>query len=131
MLNVDRVRYMTQLAMFEKNELREFAGTQSYTRDDYVHTKLLLGLIAGSIFYAIAYAVGIALLLAFVVKRINSTFLILAVTIGLLVYLLFIYIYLRGVGQRARRRYDKGLEVMAHFQDQLEGLEEIYRREEE
>ena len=100
-------------------------------RDDYVHTKLLLGLIAGSIFYAIAYAVGIALLLAFAVKRINSTFLILAVTIGLLVYLLFIYIYLRGVGQRARRRYDKGLEVKAHFQDQLEGLEEIYRREEE
>ncbi len=59
MLNVDRVRYMTQLAMFEKNELREYAGTQSYTRDDYVHTKLLLGLIAVSIFFAIAYAARI------------------------------------------------------------------------
>ncbi len=131
MLNVDRVRYMTQLAMFEKNELREYAGTQSYTRGDYVHTKLLLGLLAGSLFYVIGYAACIALLLAFVIGRINSTILILMVTIGLLVYLVFIYIYLHRVGQRARRRYDKGLEVMAHFQRQLEGLEEIYRREEE
>ena len=131
MLNVDRVSYMTKLAMFEKNELREYARTQAYTREDYVHTKILLALIAGTLFYAIAYGVCIALLLVFVIPRVNSTALILMVILGLLVYLVFLYFYLRNVGQRARKRYNKGMEKLAYFKDQLEGLAEIYRREEE
>lgn len=131
MLNVDRVSYMTKLAMFEKNELWEYARTQAYTRDDYVHTKILLALIAGTLFYAIAYGVCIALLLVFVISRVNSTALILMVILGLLVYLVFLYFYLRNVGQRARKHYNEGMEKLAYFKDQLEGLAEIYQREEE
>jgi high-affinity Fe2+/Pb2+ permease len=131
MLNEQRVRQMTKLAMFEKENGRKMQPALQYNRKDYVSMRLSSGFISATILYALVYGTGLILLFATVLTNLHTFLLILLLLVGVLLYIIFLYYYLHGVKRRARRDYQVAAKDLKKLQRDLQTLESIYELEEE
>jgi beta-lactamase regulating signal transducer with metallopeptidase domain len=131
MLNEERVRLMTKMAMFEKREGKNIAPILNYTKKDYVSSRKLFAFLIGTVLYCGIFGVIVAALFFTVIKNIDRITLLLILLVGLIGYLLFIYLYLLIVQRRASRRYKRENRKLEIYRRAWDALESLYEREEQ
>ena len=62
---------MTRLAIFEQNEEQDFQPAIQYAKKDFVATRVLVAIIASTVFYAAVFAAICAWLMLYVVEHIR------------------------------------------------------------
>ncbi|MCR5640961.1 MAG: hypothetical protein K6G04_06355 [Lachnospiraceae bacterium] len=130
MLNEERVRLMTKMAMFEKREGKEIAPILNYTKKDYVSSRKLIAFLIGTVLYGGLYGVSIAALCFTVIVNIDRITLLLMLLVGVIGYLLFIYLYLLIVQRRATRKFKRETRKIENYRRAWDMLEALYRQEE-
>lgn len=130
MLDVNRIRHMTHMAMLDKHGLRDCVRMQKYTRKDYVSLRMMLGFVAGSILYALVFLFIATIVITFVVGNLTYTVIVTTTIVGVVGYLLYTYFHLRLVHRRAIRRYATGMREITEARKNLEILEKMYQEQE-
>lgn len=131
MINEERVRHMTKIAIYEKEEGRSLAPMMHYSRKDYLALHTILSFITGTVFYLLLYAGTVMLLLMEVLPNLHTILVIIGAVIGFLVYIIYMYFYLRLMHRRAEQRYDRGRQKLKRLAGEYKILEEMYQQEEE
>lgn len=131
MLNEERVRHMTQMAMFEEKEGRVYQLALEYNRKDYVSLMSVVHFLIGTLFYWACYAAIAFFLLSVMVSDTHIVMIILGVVAGVLLYAFYIYSHMVRVRREAGRRYDQGLEKLNHLRKDYRILEKMYQKEEQ
>ena len=130
MLNEERVRLMTKMAMFEKREGKNVAPIMNYTKKDYVSFRKLIAFLIGTVLYGGIFGLIVAALFLTVIQNIDRITLLLILLVGVIGYLLFIYLYLLIVGRRASRKFKRESRKLENYRHAWDLLERMYEREE-
>lgn len=131
MLNEERVRHMTHMAMFEEKEYRQIAPALEYNKKDYVNLAAVWHFILGTVVYWLAYVFVISTAFSFVGVEIHVAVVVLIIVAGVLLYAFYIYAHLLRVCNEARHRYDEGVQKLRKLRRDYKLLEEMYEREEQ
>ena len=131
MLNEERVKQMTKIAMFEQREKRDILPMMHYGKRDYLALHLILCFLAGTVFYLLLYGGIVMLLIWVVIPNLSTMTLILGAVLGILGYIVYLYIYLRLMYQKAQKRYREGRQKIKKLAAEYRVLEEMYQQEEE
>lgn len=130
MLSEERVKHMTKMAMFEKEEGKKIQPVIKYNQKDYETLRMIGGIFVGTVIYAVLYAFVLGMLYSMVMLNINMIAIIIELVIGVVLYILFLYVYLRNIKKNASVRYAQGVEVMKHMRRDYLELGQIYEKEE-
>lgn len=131
MLNEERVRHMTHMAMMEKKNMKDYVPVTNISKSDFLSLSSILAFLLGTITYVGFYFVVIAVLFNTLLQNINALVLILLMLIGILGYLMYLFAFMTGARKRAKQQYRQGRKALnerVHDWDVLEGL---YLQEEE
>lgn len=131
MINEERVRHMTKIAICEKEEGRSLAPMMHYSRKDYLALHTILNIITGTVFYLLIYLGIVMLLLMVFLSNLHTILVIIGVIAGILGYITYMYFYLRLMHRRAEERYDSGKKRLKKLASEYRILEEMYQQEEE
>jgi Flp pilus assembly protein TadB len=130
MLSEERVKLMTRMAMCEEKEGRKIQPAKKYRKRDYVSLCTIGGFFLGTICYGVVYLGILAVLFSTVLINLHLLTFLICVIAGILLYILYMYLYLQSVRKRARHRYDEGMELIKKLRQDYLRLEEIYAKEE-
>lgn len=130
MLSEERVKLMTQMAMFEKREGKKIQPAQKYRKKDYVSIHTIGGVMTGTLCYGFVFMAVMIGLFHTVFVNISMMNLLVCFFLGVLFYILFLFFHLKRVRRRARRNYDEGRKLLKQQKRDYLQLEEIYRKEE-
>ena len=129
MLNEERVKHMTRMAMVEEKENRKLRPVLYYSKKDYLSLCTIGGVFAGTLVYGILYVGAVAILFGTFFVNLSLVGLILGILLGLVLYVLYLYYYLRSVRRRARKRYDEGAALVRQLRRDYRILNEMYQKE--
>ena len=129
MLNEERVKHMTRMAMVEEKENRKLRPVLYYSKKDYLSLCTIGGAFAGTLVYGILYVGAVAILFGTFFVNLSLVGLILGILLGLVLYVLYLYYYLRSVRRRARKRYDEGAALVRQLRRDYRILNEMYQKE--
>ncbi len=126
MLNEEKIRLMTGIAMYNKKNGKEILPVTRYFKSDYISSHLIRSFLV----YTFVFAVGIALWILYQIEDIMNTmeftvllssarYIVVFYVSGLLLYLLVTYVVYS-------RRYDMGSKSLKVFQAKLRRLERRY-----
>lgn len=130
MINEDRVRHMTRIAIYEKEEGRNLNPMMHYSKKDYLALHTILNVVTGTVFYFLLYAGAVMLFLMIFLANLHALLVIIGVITGILGYITYMYFYLRLMRRRDEQHYDKGREKLKKLAGEYRVLEEMYRQEE-
>jgi hypothetical protein len=130
MLSEERVKLMTHMAMCEEKEGRKIQPAKKYRKRDYISLCTIGGFFLGTICYAVVYLGILAVLFSTVLMNLHLVTFLICIIAGILLYILYMFLYLQSVRKRARRRYDEGMELIKKLRQDYLRLEEIYAKEE-
>ena len=129
MLNEERVKHMTRMAMVEEKENRKLRPVLYYSKKDYLSLCTIGGVFAGTLVYGILYVGAVAILFGTFFVNLSLVGLILGILLGLVLYVLYLYYYLRSVRRRARKRYDEGAALVRQLRRDYRILNGMYQKE--
>ncbi len=126
MLNENKVKMMTKMAIYEKNEGRKMIKTARYFKSDYVAFGILRTLITTTIAYIILLVMGVLYNLEHIVSDINNlnygsiiTGLIVAYVVMLVLFSVIAFIVYG-------RQYDNSRKGLKRYFSRLNKLERFY-----
>lgn len=130
MLNADRVKLMTKMAIFERKERHEYLPFTDVSKKDYVGARRLVALIIFTLIY-FAGAVSIVIfMLASLRLSADMDTLIRVGMITILLYVLLVFVLLRCVHVMYSKRYKAGMKKIDQYRKWYDELEALYKREE-
>ena len=130
MINAQRVIHMTRMEMFEQKEGQYADSVEGMKEEDYISFHLLVDFVLGSVLYWMLYAVLIAALFAFFIKRLGSILGISLILCGLIGYILFEYLYLQRSAAMLRETYQRCRQIEQKRKGYWETLRKMYEEEE-
>ncbi len=129
MLNNDRIRLMTKLALYEGKEGKEDIRLSKYYKMDYVRYEIIKSIICATIGYALIlvlivlykseYLIGKAVTLDY--KGIN--------TYVLVIYIMIIAVYGLSTAVIASMKYNKSRKKLGKYYKLLKHLNKLYNEE--
>lgn len=130
MINEERVKHMTKIAIFEKERGPEYQPMLNYTKKDYVALHGWGGFLAGTIFFWAIYVLAIVYFMGEVIQNLSTMYLMLMALIGLLCYAAYIIIHVANTRRYAKKQYKKGKKLIKELSAQYESLIKLYEGEE-
>jgi uncharacterized protein YqhQ len=130
MLKNDRVKHMTKMAMYEKQNKNDLRIVTEYRRKDYISMSRILAFIFGSIAFAVFYFGVVVLFLYNRFSNIHTRLIVLILLLGILLYVFFLYVHMRRVSKFADRKYRHSKNVYQKWRVMLRELEDMYDDEE-
>lgn len=130
MLKNDRVKHMTKMAMYEKQNKNDLRIVTEYRRKDYISMSRILAFIFGSIAFAVFYFGVVVLFLYNRFSNIHTRLIALILLLGILLYVFFLYVHMRRVSKFADRKYSHSKNVYQKWRVMLRELEDMYDNEE-
>ena|GEM_PF-666645 len=131
MLNEERVRHMTHMAMMEKKKLKDYGPVTNIAKSDFLSLNSMLAFLLGTITYVAFYSAIVAILFNTLLDNINTMVFVLLLLIGILGYLMYLYIFMTRAKKRAKHNYKVGRRALNERVHDWEVLEQIYLAEEE
>lgn len=131
MINEERVKHMTRMAIFEKEKGPDFQPMLRYSRKEYVALHGWGGFLAGTIFFVAIYALVVLYIVGSVIENLNTMYILLIALIGLLCYAAYIIMHVYNVRRRAGRQYKKGRRLIKDLGLQYQSLTAMYDRQEQ
>lgn len=132
MLNVDRLRVMTRLAMQEEKTGDDCAAAENIARRDYVSFHGAIAVFVGTLLYVLIYVGVVCALIFSVIYALteNTIFmLLLAFFIGYAAFLLFFILLVRRSAWHRYNAADEKLKALTELDDEL--LAQYGREEQE
>ena len=129
MINEERVRHMTSMAIFEKELGPEYQPMLRYSKKEYIALHGWGGFLAGTIFYGVIYAAIVLYLISNVIENLTIMYILLIALAGLLVYAAYIIIHVHGARVRAARRYKRGKRLIKELAGKYSKLNDMYEEE--
>ncbi|SEK43112.1 hypothetical protein SAMN02910377_00849 [Pseudobutyrivibrio ruminis] len=129
MINEERVKHMTSMAIFEKELGPEYQPMLRYSKKEYIALHGWGGFLAGTVFFAVIY-VGIVLYIAGnVLENITTMYILLMILIGLLAYALYIIVHVHNTRRRAAKQYRMGKRLIKELAAKYSKLNLMYEDE--
>lgn len=129
MINIDRVKHMTHMAIFEKEEFEECRQMLKYDRKDYIALHGWGGFFSGTLVFVVIYTVVVLLLFGNVFETVSALPVLIVVLVGLLLYAVYIVFHVYRVRVKASIRYKQGKLLQKELIRQYDILEEMYEKE--
>ena len=129
MVNMRKVRLMTKLAIYEKDEGKEDIKLGKYFRRDYVRLKILHNVVAVTVGYLLVLAMIIAYQMEYLIKEaVTLDYVGMGKTIlGVYVIVVTVYLMVAMVGYGLY--YDYSRKKLAKYFRMLRRLREMYQEE--
>lgn len=129
MINEERVRHMTSMAIFEKEMGPEFQPMLRYTRKEYIALHGWGGFLAGTLFFGAIYAGIVVYLVSNVIENLTTMYLLIIALAGLLAYAAYIIMHVHGARVRAAKRYKRGKRLINELASKYSKLNNMYDEE--
>lgn len=131
MLNNDKIRLMTKLALYEQKEGKKDIAGGKYYRSDYVSLAMINSAIIATLAYILILG-SIVLVNIETVLSVMTTFDMLELgRIVVVAYIIYMLIYLTITYIISRLRYDNIKSELKNYDNNLKELYTIYKKEEE
>lgn len=131
MLSEERVKHMTNMALFEKKESKNYMIAVKYSRKDYVSGSMAIGFVTVSILYAVAFLAVFSLVLAVTESKADTLVIVLLAVAGVALYLVALYVHLLSVKNKAIKKYAEGKKKLKKVINDMTILENMYEEEEQ
>jgi predicted PurR-regulated permease PerM len=126
MINEERIRLMTRLAIYESGEGKDDIPVGRYFRTDYIWLQMLVSFAFGTIAFLIICGGVICFFMDDLLERIyEEGFTRLLAGVGIL-YLVFMIVYLLASYLWASRRYSKARKSLKNYHTDLKKLQKQY-----
>ena len=129
MVNEERVRQMTQMAIFEKENGAKYEPMLKYSRKDYVAIHGWQGFFTGSILYLLVFGAIMAQKVAANLDNLEVMDMLFSALVGLLIYAVYIIMHVHFCRRRAAREYKHGRAIVKELCGMYEDLEDMYESE--
>ena len=129
MINEERVKHMTSMAIFEKELGPEYQPMLRYSKKEYVALHGWGGFLAGTIFFGIIYVAIVVYIAGNVLENITTMYVLLMILAGLLAYTLYIIVHIHNVRRRATKRYRRGKRLIKELASKYSKLNLMYEDE--
>lgn len=129
MLNEERVKHMTKMAIFEKKEARKVQPVLRYGKKDYVDLCMIVHFFLGTAIYVLVFGVVFALLFSTIMTNIHMITAVLGVVFCLTGYIVYIFFYIKTVKQKYALKYEQGVEQAQKLRRMYQKLQCLYEEE--
>ena len=129
MINEERVKHMTSMAIFEKELGPEYQPMLRYSRKEYVALYGWGGFLTGTLFFGIIYVAIIIYIAGNVLENITTMYILLMILAGMLAYALYIIIHVHNTRRRAAKQYRKGKRLIKELALRYSKLNMMYEDE--
>ena len=129
MINEERVRHMTAMAIFEKEMGPEYQPMLKYTKKEYIALHGWGGFLAGTLIYGIVFALIVIYLISDAIENLNTMYMLIIALAGLLGYAADIILHVHNVRRRAERHYRRGRRLIKELGAKYNKLNYLYEDE--
>ena len=129
MLNEERVKRMTKLALYETRGGSEELKISSYFKKDYISMKVLSSVIWLSIAYIVALALLGVSFMNILMENLTIGILVAIVVLTILVYVALLITYIVVAGKLYKKRHARAYHRVKRFKQDLAELESLYEKE--
>ena len=129
MINEERVRHMTSMAIFEKEMGSEYQPMLRYSKKEYIALHGWGGFIAGTLFFGAIYSGIVVYLVSNVIENLTTMYLLIIALAGLLAYAAYIIMHVHGARLRAAKRYKRGKRLIKELASNYAKLSNMYDEE--
>ncbi len=129
MINEERVRHMTSMAIFEKELGPEYQPMLRYSKKEYIALHGWGGFIGGTLFFGAIYAAIVLYIISNVIENVTAMYVLIIALVGLLLYAAYIIIHINGARNRAARRYKRGKRLIKELSNRYSKLNLMYEQE--
>jgi len=130
MLNKDRIRLMTRLAVYEQGEGKEYMPMSRYYRKDYVGMQMIKTFFCSTIAFGILFVLSILYQLDTWLEELYQLDYQSYIISVLLQYAIFVVVYQIMAWVVYTLRYRKGQRKQKQYLSRLKKVEKLYEREE-
>ena len=129
MLNEKKIRLMTKLALYEKDEFNKEVRINRLDRSDYISLRMIYTAILATISYVLMLSIWVIYKIDFFVKNINNINYIGIGIILFIFYIIFLIFYFFVARRFFSKRYKTMSDNMENYNDNLRKLHKMYRIE--
>ncbi len=129
MINVERVKHMTHMAIYDKEHYSKYQPMLKYSKKDYVALHGWGGFFVGTLVYGVIYCFIVLYIISEVLDRVSTLAALLMVLVGLILYAFYIVLHVHNSRKHAAKRYKKGRRAQKEVARQYEVLLKMYERE--
>ncbi|MEE1251309.1 MAG: hypothetical protein UHU19_19070 [Lachnospiraceae bacterium] len=130
MINEERVKQMTQMAIYEEGKGRSDVPMTQYFRHDYIGKEMVKSILTGTIAFALLCAMYLLYQLEYFMENINQIDVLTFGTGILIKYIIFIAVYLFITYVVYGVRYTVGRKHIKIFYAHLKKVNKLYEQEE-
>lgn len=130
MINEEKVRLMTKLAIYEENKGKSIIPLSKYFREDYIGIQMLKSFFAGTIGYLLIVLLVVCYKLEYLINEIVKLDVMAMIVSVLAVYVICMAIYLGVIYVVCSNRYKKAKKSLKAYDNVLKKLEGLYEKEE-
>ena len=131
MVNENKVKLMTKMAMYESNEGREDLKISSYYRQDYVSLQTIITVLWITLGYAIAVGIGAVLFLEKIMEKLDLTLMIVLFACLVSGWLILMIVYGFFASSFYQKKHRNARKRVKKFNHDLTRLNRKYEREKE
>ena len=129
MLNEDKVKLMTKMAMYESRQGAEDFKISAYYKKDYSGFHTTVTIIWVTIGYVIAVAVGALAFMSDIIKRFNMTFLVMLLICLATGYIVTVILYGIVASRFYQKKHGDARQRVKKFNHDLTRLNRMYEKE--
>lgn len=129
MLNENKVKVMTKMAMYENGHGAEDKKIGSYYKRDYVSFKTLISILWMTVGYFLIVALGGCLFLDEILKRLTIDYMIMVAIAIVVLYLAILLLYIIGANQFYKKKYSDARMRLKKYNQYLTRLNRMYEKE--
>ncbi|MBO6149554.1 MAG: hypothetical protein J6O43_00110 [Clostridium sp.] len=126
MLREDKLRMMTDLAMFEKKHGAQIRETSDFFKSDYVGRHLLRGFFRYSVSFFLLFGLFLIFNLDRYLSNLSLNLLTTRITVTLAIYLVGLVIYLAVLATLRMSEYDESLSIRKTYEAKLRMMSRRY-----
>lgn len=130
MLNEEKVRLMSKMALFESGEGKEAIEIDKYTRKDYLFIQVIKAWVLSTIGFCLLLFLALLLCLDVISKVFAAVSLTFILIIIIVLYVAFVVCFCVISRNHAIRRYEEAKEQIKVYKEYVEKLNEFYDSEE-
>ena len=130
MLNEDKIRLMSKMALFESGDGKEAISIDKYSKKDYLFIQVIKAWALSTIGFVLLLFLTLLLCLAVVSKAMVVVRLSSVLIFGIVFYVAFVVFFCVISRSHASRRYDEAKEKIKVYKEYVNKLNEIYDEEE-
>lgn len=129
MLNEEKVRLMSKMALFESGEGKEAIAIDKYSKKDYMFIQVIKTWVLSTIGFILVLFLALLLCMDFVSKvlaAVSLTAILITIMVLYVACVVFFCVYSRN---HAIKRYDEAKEKVKVYKEYVIKLEEMYKSE--